>query len=224
MKYTKHLLIVSAMLILLSSCGSLSITQKRYSRGLNIDWFSGKDVETVAAKKSPKKKEIKTSVAQTETPASPAQTATDENVVEYNTVVANDITEPTEPVAVAIPESTKETKKQQRKIERMVKVAEKLAVITPSKKSEAKVNHKESAQPNKTDEVDLITIVLVIIALIFPPLAILLKDMELNGAFWLSLLLVVLAAIIYGPYGAALASLLWLIAVIHAILYVLEMI
>jgi len=223
MKYTKHLIIVSAMLILLSSCGSLSITQKRYSRGLNIDWFSGKDVETVAAKKSPKKKEIKTSVAQTETPASTDQTATDENVVEYNTVVANDITEPTETVAVAIPESTKETKKQQRKIERMVKVAEKLAVITPSKKSEAKVNHKESAQPNKAAEAGLITIVLVILALFIPPLAVLLKDMELSSAFWLNLLLCVLGAVLYSLFGV-LGGLLFLIAVIHAILYILEMI
>lgn len=223
MKYTKHLMIVSAMLILLSSCGSLSITQKRYSRGLNIDWFSGKDAKTVVAKKSPKKKEIKTSVAQDETPASASQTATDETVVEYNTVVVAESTIPSETVAIETPETIKENKKQQRKMNRMVKVAEKLAVIAPSKTSDAKVNHKESAQPNKTAEAGLITIVLVILALFIPPLAVLLKDMELSSAFWLNLLLCVIGAVLYSLFGV-LGGLFFLIAIIHAILYVLEMI
>lgn len=41
--------------LILSSCGSLSISQKRYSNGLNISWFSAKDSKQ-EVKKEPKKK------------------------------------------------------------------------------------------------------------------------------------------------------------------------
>ena len=45
MKSNKTLLLTGIIAILFSSCGSLSIGTKRYSRGLNISWFSGKDDE-----------------------------------------------------------------------------------------------------------------------------------------------------------------------------------
>jgi uncharacterized membrane protein YqaE (UPF0057 family) len=53
----KKLSIFSISILLLSSCGSLSISQKRYSNGLNIDWFVGKDKKAdspIVAKKTKK--------------------------------------------------------------------------------------------------------------------------------------------------------------------------
>ncbi len=63
MKYIKPLFSFAIMAILFSSCGSLSISQKRYSNGLNISWFGGKDeVKATPAKK--KKQEVSKSVAE----------------------------------------------------------------------------------------------------------------------------------------------------------------
>ena len=71
MKLTKLNYLFCVLAILLSSCGSISITQKRYSNGLNIAWFQGKD----EPRAEPKKRQVKpsplapTAVATTETPA-----------------------------------------------------------------------------------------------------------------------------------------------------------
>lgn len=56
MKYIKPLFSFAILAILFSSCGSLSISQKRYSNGLNISWFGGKD--EVKATPSKKKKYV----------------------------------------------------------------------------------------------------------------------------------------------------------------------
>lgn len=40
----------------MSSCGSISISQKRYSKGLNIDWFAGKDKKAESPKVAKKTK------------------------------------------------------------------------------------------------------------------------------------------------------------------------
>ena len=50
----KNLSIFTIVILLFSSCGSLSISQKSYSNGLDIDWFAGKD------KKADSPKEAKT--------------------------------------------------------------------------------------------------------------------------------------------------------------------
>ncbi|MFM6983814.1 MAG: hypothetical protein ACKOXF_06760 [Chitinophagaceae bacterium] len=62
MKYIKQLFSLAILAILFSSCGSLSISQKRYSNGLNISWFSGKD-EVKATPIKKKKQEALNSVA-----------------------------------------------------------------------------------------------------------------------------------------------------------------
>ena len=58
MKYLKQLCFFALTAILFSSCGSISISQKRYSNGLNIAWFSGKD-DVQDTKKTPKKSHVK---------------------------------------------------------------------------------------------------------------------------------------------------------------------
>jgi uncharacterized membrane protein YqaE (UPF0057 family) len=52
----KKLSIFTIAILLLSSCGSLSISQKRYSNGLNIDWFAGKDKKAESPKVAKKTK------------------------------------------------------------------------------------------------------------------------------------------------------------------------
>jgi hypothetical protein len=57
----KTLSIFTIVILLFSSCGSLSISQKRYSNGLNIDWFAGKDKKAESpkvAKKSIKNNQV----------------------------------------------------------------------------------------------------------------------------------------------------------------------
>lgn len=54
----KKLSIFATAILLLSSCGSLSISQKRYSNGLNIDWFAGKDKKAESPKVAKKTKKI----------------------------------------------------------------------------------------------------------------------------------------------------------------------
>ncbi len=58
MKYLKQLCFFALTAILFSSCGSISISQKRYSNGLNIAWFSGKD-DVKDTKKTTKKSHTK---------------------------------------------------------------------------------------------------------------------------------------------------------------------
>jgi len=52
----KNLSIFTIVILLFSSCGSLSISQKRYSNGLNIDWFAGKDKKADSPKVTKKTK------------------------------------------------------------------------------------------------------------------------------------------------------------------------
>lgn len=54
----KKLSIFTIAILLLSSCGSISISQKRYSNGLNIDWFAGKDKKAESPKVAKKTKKI----------------------------------------------------------------------------------------------------------------------------------------------------------------------
>lgn len=62
----KKLSIFTIALLLLSSCGSISISQKRYSNGLNIDWFAGKDNKAESPKVAKKtKKNIQVAALET---------------------------------------------------------------------------------------------------------------------------------------------------------------
>ncbi len=54
----KKLSIFTIAILLLSSCGSISISQKRYSNGLNIDWFAGKDKKAESPNVAKKTKRI----------------------------------------------------------------------------------------------------------------------------------------------------------------------
>lgn len=211
MKYTKHLLIVSAVLILLSSCGSLSITQKRYSRGLNIDWFSAKDDKKPASKST--RKPSRTEVAtQPENNNLPTENQATISVPE----LAN------EPVHIAVQESAipslESPKITKAKIARSTKKHQSEIVNEKAPKISALSHVKQMLKTAKKADSDVGTLILVILALFVPPLAVFLYYMELNGQFWLNILLVVLAALLW-----PVSRLLILAAVIHALMVVLGM-
>lgn len=75
MKLLKLNYLIGALAILLSSCGSISITQKRYSNGLNITWFQGKDEPRATPKKRTSKPAPAVAVATTETSVAEAPVA-----------------------------------------------------------------------------------------------------------------------------------------------------
>lgn len=210
MKYTKHLLIVSAVLILLSSCGSLSITQKRYSRGLNIDWFAGKDDKKPASKSTRKPSKIEVA-AQPENNKLPAE----------NQQIASTPEPAIEPAIIAVQESAiplESPKPTKVKIAKSIKKHPSESFTEQAPKV-SKLSHvKQALKAAKKADSDVGTLILIILAIIVPPLAVFLYYMELNGQFWLSILLVVLAAVLW-----PISKLLILAAVIHALMVVLGM-
>ena len=69
MKNSNCICIIAIMALVLSSCGSLSISQKRYSRGLNIDWFAAKEDKGAAQKQSTSKSKRTENIIAAEAPA-----------------------------------------------------------------------------------------------------------------------------------------------------------
>lgn len=215
MKYTKHLLILSAVMVLLSSCGSLSITQKRYSRGLNIDWFTAKDEKTTKVAK-PRPNKVK---------STPEAVAPESETIEPEMVVAAELPETAAPSLEAVSEPVKVNSEAGKKAQSNVKPQKqnKVALLNVTQKSTqpSKIKQiKEAIKAAKANDVDLETIVLIILCIVLPPLAVFLYYMEANGQFWLNLLIYLLGviAILY------LSRFFYLLAVIHALLVVLGMI
>lgn len=211
MKYTKHFIIVSAVLILLSSCGSLSISQKRYSRGLNIDWFAGKDDQKQSTTKAARKPSKPSVAVQPEISNQSADNQTTVSEPETKTEV--------EELALDIPAVALPTQKTEKvKISKLLKRNKISNNNNPGQKL-SKLRHvKQSLKAAKKAEADVETLILVILAIVVPPLAVFLYYMELNGQFWLNILLVVLA-VVFWP----ISRLLIIAAVIHALLVVLGM-
>ncbi len=215
MKYTKHILILSAVMVLLSSCGSLSITQKRYSRGLNIDWFTAKDEKTTKVAK-PRASKVK---------VTPEAVIPETETIEPEMAVVADMPEAATPSLEAMPElakvSSAVSEKAQPKIKRQKQNKAALLNITQKSTQPSKIKQiKEAIKIAKTNDLDLETIVLIILCIVLPPLAVFLYYMEANGQFWLNLLIYLLGviAILY------LSRFFYLLAVIHALLVVLGMI
>lgn len=178
----KKLSIFTIAILLLSSCGSISISQKRYSNGLNIDWFAGKDKKAESPKVAKKSKK-------------------NNQVTDLETIANEDIqTQPNEFVSAALPSesveidlsqsNTKEQLKQHRsKVEVSAKTTkEKLGV---NKLSAIKsLNKIKKIGIAKTD--DNVNILYLIMAF-FPILcliAVYLYDgQELTTNFWVDLIL-----------------------------------
>ena len=216
MKYTKHLFVLSAMIVLLSSCGSLSITQKRYSRGLNIDWFSAKDEKTTkVAKPRPTKVKVAHANVTPESETSEPEMVAEAQLPETVTPSLEAVSEPVKVSSASGAIAQPKVKRQKQNKTTSLGITQKRTQLSKS------AQIKEAIKAAKADDVDAETILLIILCILLPPLAVFLYYMELNGQFWLNLLLWVLAAIaIYLLFS----KLFYLAAVIHAFLVVFGMI
>jgi uncharacterized membrane protein YqaE (UPF0057 family) len=217
MKTSNYILFIVVASFLFASCGSLSISQKRYSRGLNIDWFSAKgDKKTQAAttikvKKTPSKK-------QDEAPVK-AEEAIAENQAPVETQAEIIVAVPDQVSVETVKAETVEVPKQRpaKKIAKQLKAMNKIRQeMVAGKLSIAQSRVDKNTPDASTNDSDVALILLVILALLLPPLAVFLYFGEANGHFWLNLILWLIAiGAIFGGLAFGFA-----VPVIHALLVV----
>ena len=178
----KKLSIFTIAILLLSSCGSISISQKRYSNGLNIDWFAGKDKKAESPKVAKKTKK-NNQVAVLET------IANEEVQTQSNQFVSAAL--PTESVEIDLSQSnTKGQVKQHRskvkvsanKIQEKVGVS-KLSVI----KSLNKI--KKSGIAKTDDNVNVLYLIMAFFPILCLIAVYLYDGQELTTNFWVDLIL-----------------------------------
>ena len=182
MKSIKIIIGLVIFTTLLSSCGSLSISQKRYSRGLNIDLFSSKDEKPIEFKAAKAEKNQVAVAKKVE-----SNTTSNENLSIDETISE-------------IKENKIETKEQ---IELIIKkdnakqLFDNIKTKDFKSKNQNKINSElKSFIPESTQEKNdsgVSTLLLILIALIIPPLAVFLYFDEINFHFWLNLILLLVA-------------------------------
>ena len=216
MKKTNGILVFAALMILLSSCGSLSISQKRYSRGLNIDWFSKKDEPRKTPQ--PKVKKVKEAPAETVVADEKPISQVFESVEEIQTVQnAQDNSTVTENQSAPAQSKTSSVKRHAK--------ASKLATAFKAKELrkelKQKLNVSKKTEAENQTSADENLILLVILALFIPPLAVYLFYGSPETHFWINLILfLIFGGLWFGGgffYGIG-------IAVIHALLVIFEVI
>jgi uncharacterized membrane protein YqaE (UPF0057 family) len=215
MKNLNKLIVLLVSVFLLSSCGSLSISQKRYSRGLNIDWFSKKEEN----KEIPQTKANKKKQAEIEALANKTNEEVELSSEDISKTEAVESTEVVEQVNVepAIEEPVKTTQfsKSTKPSKQAVRQVRKQAIQTLKKDIQAKNSTLSPSNSNKTNELDVL--LLVIIAIFIPPLAVYLYYGSPETHFWINLILFLVfggLAFSGGFYG-------WAgIAFIHALLVI----
>ena len=178
----KKLSIFTIAILLLSSCGSISISQKRYSNGLNIDWFAGKDKKAESPKVAKKSKKIN-QVAVLES------IANEDVKTQSNEFVSAEL--PTESVEIDLSQSNTKGQVKQHRSKVKVSANQTLEKVGVSKLSAIKsLNKIKKSGIAKTD--DNVNILYLIMAF-FPILcliAVYLYDgQELTTNFWVDLIL-----------------------------------
>ena len=178
----KKLSIFTIAILLLSSCGSISISQKRYSNGLNIDWFAGKDKKAESHKVAKKTKKIN-QVAVLET------IANEEVQTQSNEFVSAAL--PTESVEIDLSQSN--TKGQVKQHRSKVKVSanktqEKVGVSKLSAiKSLNKI--KKSGIAKSDDNVNVLYLIMAFFPILCLIAVYLYDGQELTTNFWVDLIL-----------------------------------
>lgn len=178
----KKLSIFTIAILLLSSCGSISISQKRYSNGLNIDWFAGKDKKAESPKVAKKTKKIN-QVAVLET------IANEEVQTQSNEFVSAAL--PTESVEIDLSQSN--TKGQVKQHRSKVKVSanktqEKVGVSKLSAiKSLNKI--KKSGIAKSDDNVNVLYLIMAFFPILCLIAVYLYDGQELTTNFWVDLIL-----------------------------------
>ena len=83
------------------------------------------------------------------------------------------------------------------------------------------INNNLTSKQKGTGDADVDLIILVILALLIPPLGVYLKDKAVNKWFWITLILCLLSL---SFFVSSFLGILWLAAMVIAVLYVLDMI
>jgi hypothetical protein len=186
--------LILTLTVLFSSCGSISITQKRYSNGLNIDWFAAKDKKENNPNQTPKRKaksNPSNSLAkQTETVKN--EVVNDLQTTEFN---LNENSTNTEEESIvnnhAISIQNKKNREEAKQLNNSNK--ENSTVVNKISKSNVKqsikVIKKSKKSPNKTNDAPLILLVILALFPILSLIAVYLHQGEINSHFWITLLL-----------------------------------
>lgn len=180
MKSIKIIIGLVIFTTLLSSCGSLSISQKRYSRGLNIDLFTSKDEKPIEFKAKKAQKNQIVSSKNEEISLSTISSVSETSEILSNPTISNE---------AEITNKNIITKKQNNNISKFKNRIIQNKFNKLVQKSENQIAPESSSKT--ANESGTSTIVLVILSL-FPILALLaiyLHQGEINSYFWIDLLL-----------------------------------
>lgn len=223
MKKTQKIGLILALLVFLSSCGSLSVTRMRYNRGLNIDWFGHKDDAGRATVKKEKVKKPTVVVAENEAKTE----AENEAIVEEQTVQSIENANPAEIEQVVGNTAAKAAPSQKKMTVQKNKVKSTPAkrehrVVNKVKAAVTTMSHKQQTAQTNEDEEGIMLVLLIILALFIPPLALAIHS-GIDGAFWTDLLIWLVGILLYGVLGN-LGYILIVIAVVYAILLILGLI
>lgn len=187
MKTSNYISILAVMAFFLSSCGSLSISQKRYSRGLNIDWFAAKEDKGAAQKASVRKSKKVENILVAEAPTSKEELVIGETKKE--SFVISPVVTPSIVKPIDVKSSTVKASKQVK-----AKSAIGSKIVTRMKANASKMIQKaplkisSASHADATHDSDVNLLILIILAIVIPPLAVYLYFGEINIHFWLCLL------------------------------------
>jgi uncharacterized membrane protein YqaE (UPF0057 family) len=210
MKNSNCICIIAIMALVLSSCGSLSISQKRYSRGLNIDWFAAKEDKGADQKASVRKSKKVENILVAEAPKAElfiVETKKESFVI--SPVASPSVVKP-EVVKSSMVKAGRQVKSKsaiESKIVSSIKAnASKMLQKAPLKIAGAK-------RVDATHNSDVSLLILIILAIVIPPLAVYLYFGEINIHFWLCLL--------FCFVGFGVLNLYWGFGALYALLSVL---
>jgi uncharacterized membrane protein YqaE (UPF0057 family) len=189
MKKVSQVIVVVVIAVGLFSCNVIDITKKRYSNGYYISTSGGRKVNTQDHIVKEKTSEVavivneanKEEVAEVVAPANIAHVVTVEKTQDVSTEQNNNV--------------FNITKIQHKKKQTLLANSKALFAIKSSKLAVSKLQMNETKfiekKGNKTSRVDDRQLLLIILAILLPPLAVFLKK-GLDTMFWISLLLTIL--------------------------------
>jgi len=201
---------VSAIALLLASCGSMN--QSAFNKAKYYNFGHNDPVVSFSKTNHDAKKEVKTNVV------APVPTAVIGN--NSNTAAANVTASGTQPVKAIVASQKKTNKQAQHKAIATVMNTIVLAKAETKIKAIEAVSPDEIQNSNATEGTHSIPlIVLIILAIVIPPLAVFLHDNMLKLHFWLILILCLLGgSVLFGITSTI--GLFWLAAAVWAVIIV----
>lgn len=221
----KRITFFLAIVLTLSSCGSLSVSKMRYNRGLNIDWFSSKDDKGPEKVKKEKTKPISTKPEVVDANVNFSENFDLPNIEDESEQEIASIDKVESAYESNVQNVSKKNVKPQNNTRRKLLEKTRLPLAkTINKLSANKFSEQIDLKDTKNANEDpIMLIVLIIVAIFIPPLALLLFE-GASGNFWLNLLVCLIGLAIYAIISTHLGAIILLAAVIHALLVILGLI